>query len=133
MSTTLDEYRNAKNTYLKLKGQAKKELIARFNELASALFEIQRELLEDFGEKVAMPAKPKKSKPARRAAAPAPAAPAPPAEEPAAPSPKVLAIQKQIESQKKKLAAAQTAGKQTRPIEDRLYELEDALRLLEQK
>src|SRR3954471_18379594 len=33
MSTTLDQYREAKNNYLKLRNQAKKELIARFNEL----------------------------------------------------------------------------------------------------
>ena len=128
MSTTLEQYREAKNSYLKLKNQAKKELIARFNELASELLQIQRELLEDFGEKIAMPAKPKKPKPAKtQAAAPPPAAP----EQPAAPSAKAVAIQKQIEAQKKKLTAAQAAGKPARAFEDRIYELEDALRLLD--
>ena len=133
MPTTLDQYREAKNNYLKLKNQAKKELIARFNELASELLHVQRELLEDFGEKIAMPVKPKKKSAKVPATAPA-AEPAPVSTgQPAAPSPKVLAIQKQIESQKKKLAAAQAAGKPSRPIEDRIYELEDTLRLLQEK
>ena len=66
MSTTLDQYREAKNSYLKLRNQAKKELIARFNELASELLQLQRELLEDFGEKIALPSKSSKSKPAKR-------------------------------------------------------------------
>lgn len=130
MPTTIEQYREAKNSYLKLKNQAKKELITRFNELAAELLEIQRELRDDFGEKISIPLKPKKQKSAK---APAAAPPAPAEQQPAAPSPKSLSIQKQIETQKKKLAAAQTAGKPARAIEDRIYELEDALRLLEQK
>lgn len=130
MSNTLDQYREAKNSYLKLKNQAKKELIARFNELASELLQVQRELLEDFGEKIAIPAKPKKAKaPKAPAATPAPAEP----EQPAAPSAKAVAVQKQIDTQKRKLEAAQAAGKPTRPFEDRIYELEDTLRLLNEK
>ena len=120
MSTSLDQYRAAKADYLKLRNQAKKELIARFNELASELLGIQRELLEDFGEKVTMPAKPKK-KPAATSAS-APPSPAPNEK-------KIAAIQKQIDGQKKKLSDLQTAGKPTKTIEDRIYELEDELRL----
>ncbi len=130
MPTTLDQYREAKSSYLKLKNQAKKELIARFNELASEMLQIQRELLEDFGEKIQMPSKPKKAKHAKPVAAPAPVSTPSPA---APPSPKTIVIQKQMEAQKKKLAAAQAAGKPTKAIEDRMYELEDALRLLEDK
>ncbi len=131
MSTRIDEYREAKNTYFKLRNQAKKELIARFHELAQELLQLQRELLEDFGEKIAIPAKSKKSgppKPARTAAAAAIAiAPA------AAPSPKITSIQKQLTQQKKKLADAQGAGKPTKSIDDRIYELEDELRLAQAK
>src|SRR6185369_6799706 len=65
MSTTIDQYREAKNSYLKLRNQAKKELIARFNELATELLQLQRELLEDFGEKIAMPSKNTKGKTAK--------------------------------------------------------------------
>jgi hypothetical protein len=125
--STLDQYREAKNSYLKLKSQAKKELLARFHELSSELLQVQRELLEDFGEKVVIPTKPKKgAKPApakKAAAAPEPAAPAVPD------SPKLAGWKKQLETQKKKLADAQAAGKPTQTIEDRIYELEDSIRL----
>ncbi len=132
MPTRIDEYREAKNTYFKLRNQAKKELISRFHELAQELLQLQRELLEDFGEKIAIPAKPKKSRGAAKSAksgtsAPAPSAPAGP------PSPKVLQIQKQLAQQKKKLADTQAAGKPTKAVEDRIYELEDELRLAQSK
>jgi len=129
MSTRIDEYREAKNTYFKLRNQAKKELIARFHELAQELLQLQRELLDDFGEKIAIPSKPKKARAAKSAKAAAPAAPAH-----AAPSsPKVALIQKQLQQQKKKLASAQEAGKPTKTIDDRIYELEDELRLAQGK
>ncbi len=67
MSNTIDQYREAKNSYLKLRNQAKKELIARFHELANEMLQLQRELLEDFGEKIAMPAKGKKPRPVKHA------------------------------------------------------------------
>jgi hypothetical protein len=50
--STIDEYREAKATYLKLHAQAKKDLLARFRQLESELAQIQRELREDFGVKV---------------------------------------------------------------------------------
>ncbi len=125
MPTTLDQYRDAKNSYLKLKNQAKKELLARFHELSNELFQVQRELLEDFGEKVAMPSGKglKKTKPVKKTA-PAPEPPAP-----AAPSPEVIALARQIEKQRAKVEQAKAAGKPTKALEDRLYELEDAHRL----
>ena len=69
MSNTIDQYREAKNSYLKLRNQAKKELIARFHEVANEMLQIQRELLEDFGEKVPLPTKGKKPKPVKKVAA----------------------------------------------------------------
>ncbi len=127
MSTTIDQYREAKSQYLKLKTQAKKELIARFNALASELLQVQRELLEDFGEKVVLPLKPavKKAKPA--AAPPeAPAVEASPAN-----VAKQASLRKQLEKQKQKLTDLKAAGKPTKPTEDRIYELEDEIRLLQ--
>jgi hypothetical protein len=129
MSTTLEQYREAKSNYQKLKNQAKKELIARFNELASELLQVQRELLDDFGERIAMPK-------ARKAKAAKPASKAEPGPEPPpvqAPSPQAVAIEKQLAGQRKKLATAQAANKPTKVIDDRIYELEDALRLLREK
>jgi hypothetical protein len=130
MSTTIDQYREAKSSYLKLRNQAKKELIARFNELATELLQLQRELLEDFGEKIALPSKSSKGKPAK------PPKPAAKVEQPpqatAAPSPKIVALEKQLEKHKKKLAETQAAGKPVKVMEDRIYELEDDLRLLKE-
>ena len=120
--TTIDQYREAKSQYLKLRNQAKKELIARFHELSGELLRVQRELLEDFGEKIAISAKPKKV----RAKAAATVSEVETTPEPA----KVAAIQKQIERQKKKLADTQAANKPIKTVQDRLYELEDELRLL---
>jgi hypothetical protein len=129
MPTAIDQYREAKNNYLKLRNQAKKELLARFHELAAELIQLQRELLEDFGEKIAIPAKPKKP----RAVKPAQPEASVPAERPPAASPKVVELQKQLEREKKKLAAVQSAGKPTKAVDDRIYELEDEIRLLQAK
>jgi hypothetical protein len=130
MSTTIDQYREAKNNYLKLRNQAKKELISRFNELATELLQLQRELLEDFGEKIALPSKSSKGKVAKPARPVVKTEAAQPA---AAPSPKIAALEKQIDKHKKKLAETQAAGKPTKVMEDRIYELEDDLRLLKEK
>ena len=127
-STTIAQYREAKNQYLKLKSQAKKELVARFNALASELLQVQRELLEDFGEKVSLPAKGaavKKPKPS--AASPTTAAVTPPNPANAA---RAASLAKQLDKQKKKLDDLKTAGKPAKAVEDRIYELEDEIRLL---
>ncbi|MBM3759926.1 MAG: hypothetical protein FJW36_06725 [Acidobacteria bacterium] len=122
MSSTLDQYREAKQNWLKLRNQAKKELIARFHEVSAELQQIQRELLEDFGEKVTIAAKPKKAM-AKKVAAPVAVAPAPVVEK------KLTPLEKKLEAQKKKLAEAKAAGKPTKAIEDRIYEIEDDIRV----
>ena len=53
---------------------------------------------------------------------------APPAEAPK-PNPKVAGLQKRLATAKRKLDEAKAANAPTRPIEDRIYELEDDLRL----
>jgi hypothetical protein len=129
MSDRINQYREAKDTYFRLRNQAKKELVARFNELAQELFDLQRELLEDFGEKIAIPTKPKK----KRASKPAKAAAAKQSARQAGTNPKVTATQKELQRQKKKLTDLQAAGKATKAVEDRIYELEDELRLAQGK
>jgi hypothetical protein len=125
MSTTIEQYREAKTQYLKLRNQAKKDLVARFHALSNELLQVQRELLEDFGEKITLPVKSKKAaRPARAPKLPVPA-PAPPTP----PSPKIAGIERQIDKLKKKLTETHTAGKPVKAIEDRIYELEDELRL----
>lgn len=125
MSNTLAQYREARQNWMKLRNQAKKELIARFHEVSAELLQIQRELLEDFGEKVTIPTKAKKGV-AKKAAAAVAVVAAPVIKD----SPEVAALKKKIEAQQKKLNEVRAAGKPTKAIEDRIYELEDDLRLI---
>ncbi len=121
MQNTIDQYREAKAAYQKLHNQAKKELIARFNELAAELFLIQKELKEDFGHKVSLPAKGKAVRTPRPASkSPEPASP---------PNPKIAVLEKRLVAERVKLEKAAAAGKPDKPIKDRIYELEDDLRL----
>ena len=72
---------------------------------------------------------------AKKAAKPKAAAPAPPKVEPppaAKPSKKVVGLQKKLATAKKKLDDAKTAGTPTRVLEDKIYEIEDELRLAAQ-
>ena len=121
-NTTIDQYREAKAAYQKLHNQAKKELIARFNQLSAELFLIQRELKEDFGHKISIPAKGKAVKSARPAAVKTVAPPA-------APNPKIAVLEKRLAAEKAKLEKTVAAGKPTKAIQDRIYEVEDELRL----
>ena len=128
-STTIEQYREAKSQYLKLKNQAKKELVARFNALAAELLQVQRELLEDFGEKISLPTKSSALKKPKPPAAPSTTVAA------AAPSPadtaKAASLTRQLDKQKKKLEELKAVGKPTKTVEDRIYELEDEIRLLQ--
>lgn len=123
---TIDQYREAKAAYQKLHNQAKKELIARFNQLAAELLQIQKELKEDFGHKVTIPTKGKVVK-SNRLSSTKTTAP------PAAPDPKIAVLEKRVAAEKLKLEKAVAAGRPDKPIKDRLYELEDELRLSREK
>jgi hypothetical protein len=131
MSSTIEQYREAKNNYLRLKNQAKKQLLTRFNELASELLQLQRELLEDFGHKVTIPTKPKRLTPVKKAEREEKSVPVRAGS--SAPSPRVLELQKQLEREKTRLGKLQTAGKATKAVDDRIYELEDEIRLQQAK
>jgi hypothetical protein len=121
MQNTIEQYREAKAAYQKLHNQAKKELIARFHQLSAELLLIQRELKEDFGHKIAIPAKGKVVR------APRPAGPK--VEAVAAPNPKIAVLEKRVATEKVKLEKAAATGKPEKAIKDRIYELEDELRL----
>ncbi len=122
MQNTIDQYREAKAAYQKLHNQAKKELIARFHQLSSELLLIQKELKEDFGHKISIPTKGKIARPARTA-------PAKVEVEIVAPNPKIAVLEKKLAAEKVKLGKAGAAGKPDKLIKDRIYELEDELRL----
>ena len=125
MVSTIDQYREAKSTYMKLREQAKKDLLARFNGISEELLQIQKELREDFGHRVSIPTKPKPGRARKKTAAPAvKTAPAP------APNPaRIAAIEKRIAVHKRKMDEAEKAGRVPQSLKDRMYELEDELRL----
>jgi hypothetical protein len=115
---------------------------SRFRDLLSEAVQIADEYRADFGAVLKPPpavtafrykatAKLKAKKPAGKAKPPAAAEraatkPDPPA---AKPNPKVSALQKRLATAKKKLEDAKAGGATTRPYEDKVYEIEDELRL----
>ncbi len=119
MPNTIEQYRQAKQDIQKLHGGAKKELVARFNELANELLLIQKELRDEFGVKLPIPTKPRAGRPKPKASA--------------APSPEITALEKKLALQQRKLEEAAKGGKPEKPIRDRIYELEDELRLAREK
>ncbi len=125
MANTIEQYREAKATYQRLHNQAKKELIARFNQLAAEVLHIQRELKEDFGHKITIPVKAKSVRGPRTPASKEP--------DPAALNPKVVALGNRLAAQKKKLEAAVAGSKPDKALKDRIYELEDELRLAKEQ
>ncbi|HEX4164751.1 MAG TPA: hypothetical protein VHZ55_04695 [Bryobacteraceae bacterium] len=133
MPNTIEQYRQAKQDILKLHSVAKKELVARFNELANELLLIQQELREEFGVKLPIPTKPR---PSRAKSTPVKSkAPEPkkPDQKSAAVSSEINALEKRLALHKRKLEEAVKAGKPEKAIQDRIYEVEDELRLAREK
>jgi hypothetical protein len=133
MSDVISEYQRWKQQGEGLRSQAKHAMEARFKELMLEAARISEEYRADFGPGLKPPApvtafrykasarpKPKKGVKAKEE---------PPAAPPPKPDPKVAGLQKKLATAKKKLDDAKTAGSPTRAIEDRIYELEDDLRL----
>jgi hypothetical protein len=142
MPDIITEYQKWKQQGEDLRVQAKHAMETRFRDLLTDAVHIAEEYRTDFGAVLKPPpavtafrykasARPKARKPAEKvkpAAAVKPAAPKP--EPPAAkPNPKVAALQKRLATAKKKLDDAKAGGATTRPYEDKVYEIEDELRL----
>ena len=135
MPDIINEYQKWKQQGEDLRVQAKHAMETRFRDLLTEAVHIAEEYRADFGAVLKPPpavtafrhkasARPK-AKPAGKAK---PAAPKP--EPPAAkPNPKVAALQKRLATAKKKLDDAKAGGATTRPYEDKVYEIEDELRL----
>ena len=142
MPDVINEYQKWKQQGEDLRVQAKHAMETRFRDLLSEAVHIAEEYRADFGAALKPPpavtafrykasARPKATKPAEKtkpAAAAKTVAPKP--EAPAAkPNPKVAALQKRLATAKKKLEDAKAGGATTRPYEDKVYEIEDELRL----
>ena len=142
MSDVISEYQKWKQQGEDLRIQAKTAMEARFRDLLSEAVHIAEMYRADFGAALKPPAavtafrfkasaKPK----AKKAAVKSKPAAAPPmkVEPPAAkPNPKVAGLQKRLATARKKLDDAKTAGTPTRVLEDKIYEIEDELRLAAQ-
>jgi hypothetical protein len=158
MPDVINEYQKWKQQGENLRTQAKQAMESRFRELLTEAVAIAEEYRADFGAPLKPPAgitsfrykpsgRPKAKKAAKApggktpvTAPPEPKAPAKPdpkapakpdPKAPAKPDPKVVALQKRLASAKKKLEDAKASGSATRALEDRVYEIEDALRLAE--
>jgi hypothetical protein len=137
MSDILSEYQKWKQQGEDLRAQARQAMEARFRELLTEAAHLADEYRADFGGGLKPPPaitafRYKASAHARKKTAKAkPAGKAPaPVEAPAAKAnPKVAGLQKRLAAAKKKLEDAKTAGTATRVLEDRVYEIEDELRL----
>ena len=143
MSDVISDYQKWKQQGEDLRVQAKQAMEARFRTLLTEAAQISEEYRADFGAQLKPPATitsfryktgAKAKKPAaKKTAAPAPpTAPAPAAKPASKPDPKVASLQKRLMTAKKKLDDAKSAGTPTRSIEDKIYEMEDDLRLLTQ-
>ena len=137
MPDIINEYQKWKQQGEDLRIQAKQAMENRFRDLLSEAVHIAEEYRTDFGAALKPPpavtafrykasAKLKAKKPAAKAN-PAAAKPEPPAA--AKPNPKVAGLQKRLVTAKKKLEDAKAGGATTRPYEDKVYEIEDELRL----
>ena len=143
MSDIIADYQKWKQQGEDLRTQAKHAMEARFRELLGEAVAISEEYRADFGGPLKPPApvtafrykasahKGKKAAPKKAAAPAGAAAKAPAKPEPAAvkANPKVAGLHKRLATAKKKLEDAKTAGTPTRVLEDRVYEIEDELRL----
>jgi hypothetical protein len=151
MNNVISEYQKWKQQGEDLRVQAKQAMESRFRELLAEAVKIAEEYRSDFGG-LLKPAPPvtafrykahAKGKKGAKPKAPTPKVPAPrepavrepakaaPREEPKPqkPDPKIAGLQKRLATAKKKLDDAKTAGKPTRVLEDKIYEIEDELRL----
>ena len=138
MPDVINEYQKWKQQGEDLRVQAKHAMETRFRDLLSEAVHIAEEYRTDFGAALKPPpavtafrykasarlkAKKAVAGKARPAAAPKPEPPA------AKPNPKVAGLQKRLATAKKKLEDAKAGGATTRPYEDKVYEIEDELRL----
>ena len=142
MPDVISEYQKWKQQGEDLRIQAKHAMEVRFRDVLAEAVHIAEEYRADFGAALKPPpavtafrykaAARLKSKKAAGKAKPAAAAeratpkPEPPA---AKPNPKVAGLQKRLATAKKKLEDAKAGGATTRPYEDKVYEIEDELRL----
>jgi len=145
MTDVITEYQKWKLQGEELRAKAKLAMESRFRELLLEAVKVAEEYKTDFGGVLKPPppvatfrykaGKAKKQAPGRKSVPDAPkkaAAPAAPEKKvlpPPKPDRKIVGLQKRLATAKKKLEAAKAAGTPTRDLDDKVYELEDTLRV----
>jgi hypothetical protein len=133
MDNVIAEYRKWKQQGETLRAQAKQAMEGRFRDLLTEAARISQDYQRDFGSALKPPAgitafrfKALGGKAAKKGkSAPVKAAPA----KSAAPDPKIAALRKRLAQAQGKLEMAKSAGKPTKNLEDKIYEIEDEIRL----
>jgi len=142
MPDVITEYQKWKQQGEDLRVQARQAMETRFRDLLTEAVQIAEMYKADFGPALKPPpavtafrykaaAKGKAKKAVKPAAKPAMVAT--PSASPAKVNPKVAGLQKKLAAARKKLEDAKAGGATTRPYEDKVYELEDELRLAQAK
>jgi len=137
MNNVISEYQKWKQQGEDLRVQAKQAMESRFRELLVEAVQIAEEYRSDFGAPLKPPpgitsfrykasVKPKPRKASKPNAAPKGTSSPPPA---AKTSPKTAGLQKRLLAAQQKLEQAKASGSPTKNLEDRIYEIEDAIRL----
>jgi hypothetical protein len=141
MSEVITEYQKWKQQGEDLRVRAKQAMEARYHELLSEAVQIAEEYRADFGAplkprspitafRYKASAKLKAKKPAvKRSTDQSPRGTPQPAPSAAKPNAKIVGLQKRLATAKNKLDDAKASGKATQAFEDRIYEIEDELRL----
>jgi hypothetical protein len=141
MSDVITEYKKWKQQGEDLRVQAKQAMETRYHELLAEAVRIAEEYRADFGEPLKPPspitafrykasAKSKANKAAVKRSTPKNLREVPqPTPSAAKPNVEIVGLRKRLATAKRKLDEAKASGKQTKTVEDRIYEIEDELRL----
>ena len=139
MGDVISDYRRWKQQAEDLRAKAKQAMESRFRDLLSEAMRIAEEYRADFGGTLKPPpavtafrykAGAKRQGKSRAKATAKSVRAEPKAEQaPVKTDPKVARLRKRLETVKKKLETAKAAGAPTKSLEDKVYEIEDDLRL----
>ena len=138
MSDVISDYHRWKQQGEDLRTKARQAMESRYRDLLLEAIKIAEEYRADFGGTLKPPpavtafrykTNLKKSTRPKATTKTAPSVVAKVEQAPAKPSQKTLRLQKSLETARKKLQAAKAAGTPTKNLEDKVYEIEDDLRL----
>jgi hypothetical protein len=138
MNNVISDYQKWKQQGEDLRVQAKQAMEARFRELLVEAMQIAEEYRSDFGAALKPPPgvssfrykSPGKPKPKKtRNPATTDKGSDLPLKSVVKPNPKIAGLQKRLAVSQQKLEQAKASGAPTKNLEDRIYEIEDAIRL----